>query len=192
MTALEELGGETWFRLGDADLATHVERTRRLGGGETLRAITDDFCARHRIAARISPMSDDPVRTVVETDAGTLPFQHYFVREGCRPRITGLRFEGAADAAANPMLLDALAGSGLRAVIVCPSNPLISIDPILALPGVRAALRACAAPVVGISPIVGGRAIKGPDRKDDGRAWNGGYRRGRGRPLRGIARRICH
>ena len=165
MTALAGLGGEIWFRLGDADLATHVERTRRLRCGETLSAITAEFCARHGIAARIVPMSDDPVRTIVDSDAGPLAFQHYFVRERCRPRVTGLRFEGAEHAAANPILLGALAEAGLRAVIVCPSNPLISIDPILAVPGVRAALRACPAPVVAVSPIVGGRSIKGPTAK---------------------------
>ncbi len=165
MAALAALGGETWFRLGDSDLATHVERTRRLDAGETLSAVTAEFCARLGIAAQVVPMSDDPVRTMVETDEGTLPFQHYFVRERCRPRITRLRFEGAEAAAANPIVLDALAEGGLGAVVLCPSNPLISIDPILAVPDIRAALNACPAPIVAVSPIVGGRAIKGPTAK---------------------------
>ena len=165
MNSLAALGGETWFRLGDGDLATHVERTRRLNAGESLSAVTADFCGRLGLAARIVPMSDDPVRTIVETDDGPLPFQRYFVRERCRPRITGLRFAGIEDATANPLLLDALAAADLRAVFVCPSNPLVSIDPILAVPGVRAALDACPAPIVAVSPIVGGRAIKGPTAK---------------------------
>ena len=165
MAALEAMGGETWFRLGDGDLAIHVERTRRLGAGESLSGIAAAFCGRLGIAARIVPMSDDRVRTVVETDDGPLPFQHYFVRERCRPRVTGLRFEGAEHAKANPILLEALAESGVGAVIICPSNPLISIDPILAVPGVREALGACPAPIVAVSPIVGGRAIKGPTAK---------------------------
>ena len=165
MAALEGLGGETWFRLGDADLAIHVERTRRLRAGESLSAITADFCARLGIAARVVPMSDDRVRTVIESGDRVLPFQHYFVRERCRPRITGYRFEGADDARANPLLCDALSAKALRAVILCPSNPFISIDPILAVPGVRGHLSACHAPVVAVSPIVGGRAIKGPTAK---------------------------
>jgi LPPG:FO 2-phospho-L-lactate transferase len=165
MAALEALGGESWFRLGDGDLATHVERTRRLAAGESLSAVTADFCERLGVAPRVVPMSDDPVRTIVETKAGPLPFQHYFVREACRPEVTGFEFAGAASARANPALLAALADPGLGLVVICPSNPFISVDPILALPGVRAALAACPAPVVAVSPIVGGRAIKGPTAK---------------------------
>ena len=165
MNSLAALGGETWFRLGDGDLATHVERTRRLNAGESLSAVTADFRVRLGVAAQIVPMSDDPVRTIVETDDGPLPFQRYFVRERSRPRITGLRFAGVEDATANPSLLDALAAADLRAVLVCPSNPLVSIDPILAVPGVRSALDACPAAIVAVSPIVGGRAIKGPTAK---------------------------
>lgn len=165
LAALEALGGETWFRLGDSDLATHVERTRRLRAGESLTAVTAAFCAALGIAVRILPMSDDPVRTVVETGEGPLAFQHYFVREQCRPAVTGFRFEGAAEARANPAFLDALSDPALGAVIVCPSNPFISIDPILALPGVGKALEACAAPLIAVSPIVAGRALKGPTAK---------------------------
>lgn len=165
MTALEALGGETWFRLGDGDLATHVERTRRLRAGESLTAITADFGARLGVATRIVPMSDDRVRTIVETAEGTFPFQHYFVRERCRPAVSGFSFEGAATARAQPAFLEALSGRVVQAIVICPSNPFISIDPILALPHVRTRLKECPAPVVGVSPIVGGRALKGPTAK---------------------------
>jgi len=165
MAALEALGGETWFRLGDRDLATHIERTRRLGAGETLSQITDDFCRRFGIATRILPMSDDPVRTRVKTKNGWLDFQPYFVRRRCEPIISAIEFAGAADARPQPELLASLADPALAAVIICPSNPFISIEPILALRGVRAALRDCAAPVVAVSPIIGGRAVKGPTAK---------------------------
>ena len=165
MAALEALGGETWFRLGDRDLATHFERTRRLRAGETLSQITDDFRQRFGIGTRILPMSDDPVRTRVKTRNGWLDFQPYFVRYRCEPVITAIEFAGAADARPQPELLTALADPTLSAVIICPSNPFISIEPILALRGVRAALRDCAAPVVAVSPIIGGRAVKGPTAK---------------------------
>ncbi len=165
MEALDALGGETWFFLGDRDLALHVERTRRLRAGESLSAVTSALCARLGIRARIVPMSDDPVPTVVETEEGPLAFQHYFVRERCRPRVTGFRHEGAERARPCAAFLDALATPDLGAVVVCPSNPYISIDPILALPGVRDALAACRAPVVAVSPIVGGKAVKGPTAK---------------------------
>jgi LPPG:FO 2-phospho-L-lactate transferase len=165
MAALEALGGETWFRLGDRDLATHIERTRRLRAGESLSQITDDFRRRFGIAARILPMSDDPVRTRVKTKDGWLDFQPYFVRHRCEPVITAIEFAGAADARPQPELLAALADPALSAVIICPSNPFISIEPILALRGVRAALRDCAAPVVAVSPIIGGHAVKGPTAK---------------------------
>ena len=165
MRALENLGGETWFRLGDGDLATHVERSRRLAAGRSLSEITADFCARLGIAAGLLPMSDDPVRTLVHTREGVLPFQQYFVARRCEPVVTAIAFDGAATARPNPAFLDALADPALAAVVICPSNPFLSIDPILALPGVRAALAACRAPLVAVSPIVGGRAIKGPTAK---------------------------
>jgi LPPG:FO 2-phospho-L-lactate transferase len=165
MSALEALGGETWFRLGDKDLATHIERTRRLSAGETLSQITDDFRRRFGIATRILPMSDDPVRTQVQTDEGWLDFQDYFVRRQCQPEISAIEFRGASTARPPPEFLSALAHPALRAVVICPSNPFISIEPILALPGVRAALCACAAPVIAVAPIIGGRAIKGPTAK---------------------------
>jgi LPPG:FO 2-phospho-L-lactate transferase len=165
LAALAQLGGEDWFRLGDKDLATHVERTRRLAAGETLSQVTADFCRRLGIASRIVPMSDDPVRTRLRTSEGWLAFQDYFVRQRCAPAVTEIDFAGAAEARANPLLIDALADERLRAVVICPSNPLISIAPILAVPGVREVLAACPVPIVAVAPIIGGDSVKGPTAK---------------------------
>jgi len=165
MAALSALGGEEWFYLGDKDLAVHVERTRRLKVGEQLDAVTQGIARKLGIAVQILPMSNDPVATMVATDAGALAFQHYFVRERCQPRVTGFHFTGIAAATPHPELMDALAGDDLAAVIICPSNPFVSIDPILALPGVREALRTTSAPVIAVSPVVGGAAVKGPTAK---------------------------
>jgi LPPG:FO 2-phospho-L-lactate transferase len=165
MQTLATLGGEDWFRLGDRDLALHVERTRRLRGGETLSAITADLCARLGVACRVVPMSDQPVRTRVRDATGWIDFQDYFVRQQCRPVVRELAFQGAATARPLPALLAALAGGDVRAVVICPSNPFISIEPMLALPDLRAALRDCGAPVIAVSPIIGGQAVKGPTAK---------------------------
>jgi LPPG:FO 2-phospho-L-lactate transferase len=165
MESVAALGGETWFFLGDKDLAIHVERTRRLKAGESLSAVTAAFSERLGIKARILPMSDDPVPTIVETPEGSMAFQHYFVRDRCAPIVTGFVYEGADRARANSGLLDALASPDLGGVVICPSNPFISIDPILAIPAIRLALEACGAPIVAVSPIVGGQAIKGPTAK---------------------------
>ncbi len=165
MRALEELGGETWFRLGDADLAAHVERTRRLAAGQSLSAITDHFGRRLALRARLAPMCDQPVRTIVRTERGDLPFQRYFVEQRCAPKVSGFEFQGASEARPTPALRGALAARDLEAVVICPSNPFISIDPILAVPGLRAAIAACRAPVVAVSPIIAGRAVKGPTAK---------------------------
>jgi LPPG:FO 2-phospho-L-lactate transferase len=165
MTALEKLGGEAWFRLGDGDLATHVERTRRLAAGETLSVIVDDFRRRFGIAAQLLPMSDDNVRTRLDTDEGWLDFQDYFVRLHCEPKVRRLEFAGSETARPHSNFLAALADPKLRAVVICPSNPFISIDPILSIAGVRDALRLCRAPVVAVSPIIGGKAVKGPTAK---------------------------
>lgn len=165
MRALAELGGETWFQLGDGDLAIHVERTRCLAAGETLSQVTDALRRRLGIGARIVPMSDEPVATRVQTDEGWLDFQHYFVRRRCEPRVIGLYFAGADTARMAPAAAAALADPALRAVILCPSNPYLSIDPILAVPGMRAALAGCAAPVIAVSPIIAGQAVKGPTAK---------------------------
>ena len=165
MQALESLGGETWFRLGDADLAIHVERTRRLAAGENLSEISDDLCSRLGVRARLVPMSDQPVRTMVHTDDGILAFQRYFVQNRCQPGVTGFTFHGAGDAHPALPLWEALIGEELEAVVICPSNPFISIDPILSVPGLRGAIADCGAPVVAVSPIIGGHAVKGPTAK---------------------------
>jgi len=165
MAALETLGGETWFKLGDGDLATHVERTRRLAAGESLTRITDDFRRRLGISARLFPMTDDCVRTRLLTDEGWLDFQDYFVRLRALPVAREIAYAGAEKARANPDFLAALADDDLQLVVICPSNPFLSIDPILSPPGVRDALRASRAPVIAVSPIIGGKAVKGPTAK---------------------------
>lgn len=165
MAALGELGGETWFKLGDRDLAVHVERTRRLRSGESLSSITSRLAGSLGIASWIVPMTDDRVRTQVFTADGALDFQRYFVEAQCRPHVTGLAFAGAEEAQPNPEIVAAIKDQNLRAIVICPSNPFISIDPILALPGLRAALAVSAAPVVAVSPIIGGKSVKGPTAK---------------------------
>ncbi len=160
LEALGRLGAETWFQLGDRDLATHLFRTGRLRAGATLSAVTREISVALGVGAAIVPMSDDPVRTRVRTPAGELDFQTYFVKRGTRDRVLGVRFAGVRRARPAPGVLTAIARA--RAVIVCPSNPIISIGPILAVRGIRDALRRTAAPVVAVSPIVGGRALKGP------------------------------
>jgi len=165
MQALDALGGETWFALGDGDLATHVERTRLLLRGHSLTAVTDRFCRRLGIRARLLPMSDDRVQTRIETKDEVLNFQDYFVRQACRPKVTGFHFHGADAAAPNPQFVASLNDADLAAVVICPSNPFISVDPVLAVPGVRNALLKCPAPVVAVSPIIGGKAVKGPTDK---------------------------
>ncbi|HVW57276.1 MAG TPA: 2-phospho-L-lactate transferase [Rhizobiaceae bacterium] len=165
IAALEAIGGETWFRLGDRDLALHVERTRRLRAGEPLTEIVADFAIRFGISAQILPMCDDPIRTIVATPEGKLPFQRYFVEQRCAPRVTGIAFEGRHEARTSEKVLAALEAPDVRAVIVCPSNPFLSIDPILAVPGIRERMEKAAAPVIAVSPIIGGKAVKGPTSK---------------------------
>lgn len=165
MQALESFGGETWFRLGDGDLALHVERTRRLKAGQTLTRVTRDIAQRLGIQAQLLPMSDAAVRTRVTTDIGELDFQDYFVRHQCQPRVAALRFAGAEAAAPTAEVCATLTSPEVDAIIICPSNPYLSIDPILALPGVRELLRQAAAPVIAISPLIGGAAVKGPTAK---------------------------
>lgn len=163
MAEIERLGGETWFGLGDGDLAVHMQRAERLRQGDTLSTVTADFCRRKGIEAEILPMSDDPISTKVISDGGReVDFQHYLVRDACEPVAHGFRYVGAEHAEPNQRLMALLRDPSLRAVVICPSNPYVSIDPILVLPGVREALSACPVPVVAVSPIVGGRAIKGP------------------------------
>ena len=164
ITALERLGGETWFRLGDRDIATHIERTRRLKT-ETLSAVTADFTARLGIKQKVVPVSDDPVRTMVQTDQGLLAFQDYFVRLRCAPRVERLEFPGIDGMKPSAGLLAALSAQDLEAIVICPSNPFLSILPILSIPGIRLALEQRNAPLVAVSPIIGGEAVKGPAAK---------------------------
>jgi LPPG:FO 2-phospho-L-lactate transferase len=160
LKALAQLGGEAWFQLGDRDLATHLYRTDRLRAGAALSEVTRELTGALGVKARIVPATDSRLRTVVRTRQGRLDFQDYFVRRRARDSVTGLDFRGARQSRPAPGVLDAI--DRARAVILCPSNPFISIGPILAVPGIRDALRRTAAPVAAISPIVGGRALKGP------------------------------
>ena len=165
MSSLAALGGETWFQLGDLDLATHVERTHRLAKGETLSAITSSFARALGVRARIAPATDDVVSTILHTDAGTLTFQDYFVRRRCEPTVKSIEFVGAAHATPSSAVEQALKRADLSAILICPSNPFLSIDPILAIPGMTGALRARRVPSVAISPLVAGKSVKGPTDK---------------------------
>lgn len=165
MAALGELGGPTWFRLGDRDLATHVTRTQALAAGQTLTAVARELCERLDVRHPIVPMSDAPVATRVHTNEGDLAFQEYFVGRQCQPEVRAIHFEGAATASANPRLMAALRDPDLGGIVICPSNPWLSIDPILAVDGLRAALLAARVPIIAITPLIGGAAIKGPTAK---------------------------
>jgi LPPG:FO 2-phospho-L-lactate transferase len=165
MHALEKLDGPIWFRLGDRDLATHIERTTRLRAGQRLSAVTQRLCAQLEVAHAVVPMSDDPVRTIVHTATGPLAFQDYFVRRRAQPAVQRIEFDGAGDARMSPALAAAFDSSELEAIVVCPSNPYLSIAPILAVPGVRDALAQRRVASIAVSPIIGGRALKGPAAK---------------------------
>jgi LPPG:FO 2-phospho-L-lactate transferase len=143
----------------------HVERTRRLAAGESLADITDDLRRRFRVPSTLLPMSDDRVTTWLDTEAGPLEFQEYFVRRRCEPLVRGVDYRGAAEAAPSPGALSLLGSGTLECVVLCPSNPYLSVGPILAIPGLRRALEQCRAPVVVVSPVIGGRAVKGPTVK---------------------------
>jgi LPPG:FO 2-phospho-L-lactate transferase len=184
MDALEKLGGETWFRLGDRDLATHLWRSQQLASGRGLAAVTADLAHRLGVHSLVYPMSDDPVATTVHSDRGELPFQHYFVRYQCEPAVTGFTFEGIAAARPNSQVMQQLRDECYRAVVICPSNPFVSVDPILQLPGLWPALRDNPAPVIVVSPIVAGQAIKGPAAKMMGEL-------GRGASALEVARYYC-
>ena len=165
MSALADLGGETWFNLGDRDLAMHIERTARLARGQSLSELTGELAVALGVVHPILPMSDASIRTIVKTAAGDMDFQHYFVRDQCRPAVTGFEFRGADAARPSEAVMECLRSDDLTGVILCPSNPFVSIDPILSVPGLREELRRCTAPVVAVSPVVGGAAIKGPTVK---------------------------
>jgi LPPG:FO 2-phospho-L-lactate transferase len=166
MAELERLGGETWFRIGDKDLAVHIERTRRLNTGEKLSSITADFARRFGIMARVVPMTDDMVRTMIITEnEGTLDFQQYFVARRCEPTVKGMAYAGAADARIVPGIHETLLDPALQAIVICPSNPWLSIAPILEIPGWRAALLEATVPVIAVSPLINGQSVKGPTTK---------------------------
>ena len=164
MAALDALGGPTWFQLGDKDLATNVTRTARLRDGATLSAVTSELCSALDVSVHVVPMSDEPVRTQVRTPQGWLGFQDYFVRLRCEPTVEALQYQGATHARPAPGLGAAL-GEPLDAIVICPSNPYLSVDPMLSIPGLHEGLSAAAAPVIAVSPIVAGAAIKGPTAK---------------------------
>jgi LPPG:FO 2-phospho-L-lactate transferase len=165
MEQVSRLGGPDWFRLGDRDIATHAIRTNRLRAGDTLTAVTADLCRALGISSQLLPMSDQPVRTKVHSGGLTLPFQDYFVRLRCAIPVERLSFDGDAAAHLNP-LVDAMRGAEApEAIIICPSNPYLSVDPILSVPAMRGWIKHTGAPVIAVSPIVGGAAIKGPAAK---------------------------
>ncbi|MEM1659934.1 MAG: 2-phospho-L-lactate transferase [Candidatus Bathyarchaeia archaeon] len=157
---LKKLGFETWFRLGDRDLAIHIARTMMLREGCTLSEATRRICEMLGIKVRIIPVSDNPIRTRVKVNGRFLDFQDYFVKRGAVDAVEGVMFEGADEAKPAPGVIEAIKGA--KRIIICPSNPILSIAPILSVSGVREALRRNASPIVGVSPIIGGRAVKGP------------------------------
>jgi LPPG:FO 2-phospho-L-lactate transferase len=162
LAMLGKLGEAQWFNLGDRDLAMHITRSWRLRAGEPLSAVTARLTRALGIAHAVVPMSDSPVRTQVETEQGWLDFQQYFVAERCEPVARAIRFAGAPGAVPAPGFARTLARDDLAAVVICPSNPYLSVDPILAVDRVREALAALKVPILAVSPLVGGKALKGP------------------------------
>lgn len=166
MDALGKLGGETWFQLGDLDLATHLFRTHILASGGGLHSIAEQLAEKMGVRAKIYPMTEDRVRTIVNTQGeGDLPFQRYFVERQCDPAVSGFRFSGIDEASLNPRFAEILSTNAACDIIICPSNPFVSVDPILQLPGCWQALRESKAVVTAVSPIVSNMAIKGPAAK---------------------------
>lgn len=163
MAAVKSLGGEDWFNLGDGDLALHVLRRMAKDAGQPLSEIVRGFARQWGLGLTILPMSDDPVATWVKTDEGLLPFQRYFVARRCEPRVNAIRFEGADAAFPAPGVVAAIEAADM--ILIAPSNPWLSINPILAVPGLRQALERKNAPLVAVSPLVGGKAVKGPTAK---------------------------
>ena len=158
---LGSLGGDDWFRLGDKDMALHMRRSLMLQNGASLSAATQEITQRMGVAHRVLPISDDPIRTVVQSTQGDLMFQHYFVRERCEPAVHGFRFEGMANAVLNPTIAAYLADCD--GIIICPSNPFVSVAPVIEVAGFLAATEQI--PTIAVAPIVGGIALKGPAAK---------------------------
>jgi LPPG:FO 2-phospho-L-lactate transferase len=165
LDTVKRLGGETWFRLGDKDIGLHLMRRMLLAEGLSLSTVTARIARQLGISHEITPMTDSAVRTMLITTAGVVPFQHYFVKERCAPVVTSIKYSGADFAQASPALMQALVNPSLAGIFICPSNPYLSIDPILALPGIRQMLVDAHAPVIAVAPIVGREAIKGPTAK---------------------------
>ena len=163
LSRLGELGGPDWFMIGDLDLATHLYRTHRLGEGAALSTIVGEIASRLGLECVITPVTDSRLRTVVDTDAGVLEFQEYFVRRRAADRVQGIRFDGAEEARMAPLVEDALLGADV--VVIAPSNPFLSIEPLLQVGGVRELIREHRSKVVAVSPIIGGQAVKGPAAK---------------------------
>ena len=162
---MRRLGGDSWFQLGDRDLAVHIERTARLSRAERLSIITQELSKKFGMECTLLPITDDTVKTVVDTDIGSLDFQEYFVRHKCVPRIIRLNYTGCSEAAIQPDIDKCLRSSALRTIIISPSNPFLSIDPILSVSSFKRELSRCQKPVIGVSPLVGSRAFKGPTAK---------------------------
>lgn len=160
LDVLRELGAPAWMKLGDADFGLHIWRSWRLDAGESLSQITAAASERMGARATILPATDDPLRTKLNTDEGWMDFQPWFVGKRCAPKVSELRYEGAAAARPSKQALAALADADL--IVIAPSNPLLSIEPILAVPGLREAVVASPAPCIGVSPLIGGKAVKGP------------------------------
>jgi LPPG:FO 2-phospho-L-lactate transferase len=160
---LKKLGCEGWFNLGDRDLATHIYRTHLLRQGLKLSEVTSKIARSLGVAAQILPMTDDPFQTKIKTEIGTIHFQEYLVKRGCSDKVLGVIFEGAEEAKPAPKVLESILGA--RAVLICPSNPIVSIGTILSVKGVREALQRTEATIIGISPIIGGAPVKGPADK---------------------------
>ena len=163
--AAAALGMETWFQLGDRDLATHLYRSQRLRQGLKLSEVVDELRVKFGIASQIIPMSDEPVRTTLRTSAGTLNFQEYFVKNRCEPVVQEIFYEGIQSATITTQLLTALDDPELAAIVICPSNPFLSVQPILELPGIKAKLGESNKPIIVVSPIIGGKSVKGPTSK---------------------------
>lgn len=163
MRVLRTLGGDDWFLLGDGDLALHLYRNERLRAGRRLSGVVADVAAAWGLSTKVLPMSDHPVRTMVHTEEGILPFQEYFVRRRCDPRTSAISFMGIEAAQPAPGVLDAITTADI--LVLAPSNPFLSIDPILRVPGIKDAIRARCQPAIAVSPLVGGKAVKGPTDK---------------------------
>lgn len=165
MDELRKLGGEDWFNLGDKDIALHLLRAQLRRDGRKSTEIATLLRERLGVAAQITPASDQDVRTIVHTDGGILPFQQYFVGKRAQPVVNSLSYDGASAAALAPVILDVLRDPSLEAIIIAPSNPFLSVGPVLAIAGARDALRAAGVPIIAVTPIIGGAAVKGPTAK---------------------------